>query len=378
MHHIRTIIALLLCLLLPMLGAQAETELTPFIPTWENVKPLGRTHELDSALWLVHSASGAEFTFHGSRAEVTILGDSSASGAVGSQARIAIEVDGVRIVDDMIDAPEKTYTVCNFDAAKDVVVRIVKLSESMQSTCGVGEIRVDADAIRPTEKLPRRIEFIGDSITCGYGVDDENRDHHFSTATEDATKTYAYLTAQALGADYSMVSFSGHGIISGYTTTPGQKSSQLVPAYYGKLGYGWNTFLGQSPNQIDWNFTAFQPDAVVINLGTNDDSYVKGDLARSAEFRQGYVAFMKAIREKNPDAKIVCTLGIMGDALYGSVQQAMLDYKKETGDKNVAVVRFAVQQYSDGYAADWHPTHKTHTKAAEKLTADLRKLMGWE
>lgn len=49
------------------------------------------------------------------------------------------------------------------------------------------------------------MEFIGDSITCGYGVDDPDKEHHFKTATEDVTKAYAYKTALALNADYSMV-----------------------------------------------------------------------------------------------------------------------------------------------------------------------------
>lgn len=57
-----------------------------------------------------------------------------------------------------------------------------------------------------------------DSITCGYGVDDEDRSHQFSTKTEDATKAYAYKTAQLLNADYSLVSYSGHGVVLGYTT----------------------------------------------------------------------------------------------------------------------------------------------------------------
>ncbi len=375
----RTLMALLLCLcLLPLGAARAESALTEFIPTWENVKPLGRTHQLDNALWLVHSASGAEFTFFGTQAEITILGDNTAVNPNGSHARIAIEVDGVRVVDDMIDAAEKAYTIHAADEGKDVTIRILKLSESMQSTCGIGKIAVDADAIRPTAKSARRIEFIGDSITCGYGVDDENRDHHFSTTTEDATKTYAYKTAMALGADYSMVSFSGHGIISGYTGTPGVKSNQLVPAYYEKLGFGWNAFQGQNVNGFAWDFAAFEPDVVVVNLGTNDDSYVKGDPARAEEYVAGYVAFIKTIREKNPHAKIVCSLGIMGDSLYMSVVKTMKDYIAQTGDENIACVRFAVQQTGDGYAADWHPTERTHEKAAQKLTAELKRLMGWE
>ena len=54
----------------------------------------------------------------------------------------------------------------------------------------------------------RAIEFIGDSITCGYGVDDEVAEHHFATGTEDTTRAYALRTARKLGVDYSLVSLS--------------------------------------------------------------------------------------------------------------------------------------------------------------------------
>ncbi len=376
--RIFVMLALIIALLLPV--GQAET--ATVIPNWDNVKPLGRTHPLEQALWLVQSASGAEFAFRGTRCEVTLLGNTNAplSSEADSHVRIAIEVNGVRVVDDMIDAKEKTYTVFESAESQDVTVRILKLSEAANSTCGVGSITVEAeDGIHPTAKKARRIEFIGDSITCGYGVDDENRDHHFSTKTEDAAKTYAYQAAQLLDADWSLVSYSGYGIVSGYTATPGQSSpNQRLPKFYTKLGFSAGTFQKKIAASIKWNFSAFQPDIIVINLGTNDDSYVKGDADRTAEFREGYVAFLHEVRENNPDAMILCTLGIMGDGLYPAVEQAVQTYTAQTGDSRIAAMRFDVQRPADGYAADWHPTHRTHTRAAEKLAQEVRSLMGWE
>ena len=31
----------------------------------------------------------------------------------------------------------------------------------------------------------------------------------------------------------------------------------------------------------------------------------------------------------------------------------------------------------DGFAADWHPTEATHTKAAAALTEKIKEIMGW-
>lgn len=166
MKLIRRILLMSLALLITLGAAWAEPitneeEITmnTFTPTWENVKPLGRTHQLKDSLWLCFSGAGAEFTFHGSRCEVTIAGDINAYPSKRDElVRIAIYVDGVRVVDEMIDAKEKTFTVLNEAEARDVVVRIVKLSETAMSTCGVRSIAVDDPAgVRPTPAKSRRM-----------------------------------------------------------------------------------------------------------------------------------------------------------------------------------------------------------------------------
>ena len=358
-------------------GLTADTTIeTTYTAGEENVKMLGRTYFEDGKLLCALSGSGIEFSFSGTKCVVSIIGDSGSLqlGQADNHARFAVYINGERVLDEMINKYMTDYTVFESETPQDVTVSIVKLSESSSSTFSIGDIKVTGTAIKPTAEKDLLIEFIGDSITCGYGVDDPNRDNHFSTKTEDVTKTYAYLTAQALGADYSMVSYSGHGIISGYTT--GDKvTSQLVPPYYTKLGCSWTPNPFFDPLELEWDFSKRQPDVIVINLGTNDDSYTGSDAARQEEFRVGYVEFLKTIRENNPDAKILCTLGIMGDRLFPVMEQAVADYTAETGDINVYAMRFDVQSASDGYGADWHPSPVTHEKAAERLVAELENLL---
>ena len=79
-----------------------------FIPNLNNVKPLGRTMPLPDSLWLAFSGSGAAFVFTGRHCEVTVAGDSNTRpGDRANAARIAIEVNGKRVVDDLIDLQEK-------------------------------------------------------------------------------------------------------------------------------------------------------------------------------------------------------------------------------------------------------------------------------
>lgn len=342
------------------------------------VRPIGRTFFLKDTLWMALSGSGAEFRFNGKRAEITLKGDQVASGQT-NHARIGIYVNGERVVDDLLNEPLKTYTVFESDSEQDVVIRIVKLSEAAMSTAGIHEIRIHAeDGIRPTPGSARKIEFIGDSITAGYGVDDEVKEHGFSTATEDVTKTYAYKTAAALQADYSMVAYSGHGIISGYTGTDQKVVSQLVPDYYDILASSGGRIDGTlDVNSIPWDFNKFVPDLIVVNLGTNDYSFTKDDAAKQAEYRDAYVEFLKQVRSHNADAHLMCTLGIMGDSLFPMVEQAAAAYSNETGDTHISVMKFDVQSAADGYAADWHPTEATHSKAADKLIANIIEVMEW-
>lgn len=340
------------------------------------VKMLGRTHSEEGILWLAHSASGIEFTVRGTKCAVKIIGDNM-MGNEGNQARFAVEIDGERIMDEMVTEHETVYDIFSYDEEKEVTVTVVKLSEPGNSTFGIDEITVTAsEDIAPTAEKSPKIEFIGDSITCGYGVDDEDRNHHFSTNTEDATKAYAYKTAQLLGADYSLVSYSGHGIISGYTQQGKKVSAQQLPKKYKTYAVsGGSSYEGFRVSDEDWDFSKFVPDYVVINLGTNDSSYTGKDEELIAEYTAAYVEFLKTVREKNPDAHIICTLGVMGADLYDAMCAAAEQYTAETGDENISTFRLSTQDGSTGFAADWHPTAATHDKAAEELSGYIKTLM---
>ena len=350
-----------------------------YTPSEEAILPLGRTYYADDMRWCAYSGTGAAFTFTGAKAEITIVGDKIAETPdnEANYARIAVYVNEERVVDDQMDQPEKTYTVFPADATQEATVRIVKLSECAMSTIAIKQIAVESETgIRPAQPRPRLIEFVGDSITCGYGVDDEVAEHHFSTATEDVTKAYAYRTAQELEADYSMVSISGYGVLSGYTNNDRLQPHQIVPRYYPKLGFSNGTFGETKPSALKWDF-ARQPDLVVINLGTNDDSYCQNEASRQEEYAEEYVRFLKTIRKNNPDAELFCVLGLMGDRLFPYVCKACGTYIIETGDTRVHPLHLPPQDGSIGYVSDYHPLESAHQKAADYLAPEIKKIMCW-
>ncbi len=339
------------------------------------VKPLGR-YAIDAdfrdTMWLSLSATGIEFAYENCTKcslDLTADGMSGPMGEKMHQPRYAIYVNDELVKDDQIKTQLETVEVPLTE--KSGVVRLVKLSESSDSTMGVYGIHVDG-TIKPTAKKDLKIEFIGDSITCGYGVDGTMEDT-YCTGNENATKSFAYKTAQKLNADYSMVSYSGHGIISGWTNDPNQKiTNQLVPELYLGIGNSYKDLpSGKKAKEIMWDFGKFQPNYVVINLGTNDASYCNTQEKRD-EYSTQYVEFLKLIRSKNPKATIICTLGVMGQDLCEAMHKAVLTYQSETNDQKVHYMDFDVQ--TDGYVVDYHPTETTHEKASDKLVEFIQGL----
>ncbi len=357
-------------------GAAASDELNVFEATDENVRSLGRTYYTGDALWFGQTASGVEFQVTGTKVRFFMTADSG-SADVGNPAMIEIYVDGAF---NKLTTLKKNPKSIDVDLGEDTLhtVKLVKTSECAQGTVFIDEIATDGDSLTPTQPKEKKIEFIGDSITCGYGVTAPNRNTSFSTLTEFGTRTYAYKTAELFDADSSFVSFSGFGIVSGYTSAGVLNERQTVPQYYDKLGYSWAWSDRGVISDVEWDFSRYVPDLIVVNLGTNDANYTAKDEGRIAEYSAAYVDFLKLIREKNPDSEILCTLGIMGQDLYEGLEKAVADYTAETGDTKVNTLEFDLQDAADGYGADWHPSEITHMKAANKLAARINELYGWE
>jgi len=132
------------------------------------VKISGRTYtNSGGTVILSNTYSSVEFAFVGTLAEVTLTSDCK-----DSKARVGIFVNGERTIDTMLTDRTTTLKVFESDTPEKCIVSIVKLSEQSHSYVGVKNIHAVTEyGIIPTPERERKIEFIGDSITCGYGVD---------------------------------------------------------------------------------------------------------------------------------------------------------------------------------------------------------------
>ena len=143
-----------------------------------------------------------------------------------------------------------------------------------------------------TKKRPR-IEFIGNSITCGYGNEAQSEKDSFADSTSNFAKSFAGITIKNLDAISMVVARSGIGIYKNYGDTI-TGSRWPMPRVYE------NALINDTTTK--WDFSQFKPDIVVLGLGTNDLSENNYNYEK---FAVSYIAFVKQIRQHYPTAKIV-------------------------------------------------------------------------
>ncbi|MGN0584771.1 MAG: GDSL-type esterase/lipase family protein [Ruminococcus sp.] len=330
----------------------------------------GRHIIKDDTLWLVQSGSSAMFTAKGTKASVTITSDYPEDADIDLMPRYAVYVDGELIADNIAEEHEKEIILFEGNAPRSAEVKIMLLSEAVYGAVGVKCPVVTGDEPNPLTPAPQKnlfIEFIGDSITCGFGVDGTEGSEPFKTSTENFSRSYAYIAAEELDADYSAVAYSGYGVISGYSS--GEKNTdETVPLYYDSASRyeGFNEA---------WDFSQRKADAVVINLGTNDRCYVDSNNEYTCnEFTEGYKEFLKTVRRNNPEAVIICTVGLMGgeQTIYPLIQRAV----SEVNDERITCFLSQRQDTkANGTGSCWHPSAITQRNYGHTVAEEIRKAL---
>lgn len=338
-------------------------------PDDATVRPLGRTYFDGSERHFSMSGSGVEFAFKGEFAELTFTCEGAESMVSHHRPRLAVLLNGETVIDTVLETEETTLRI-DTDNTQQSVVTVIKLSEAKHSGFALKKISSYGTAkAEPTQDKAIKIEFIGDSITCGYGIDDIYSYTSFSTRTENFMKTYAYLTADALDADFSAVAFSGYGVVSGYTDNGKKNSDAIVSKYYSKA-----CFLADGTEPY-WDFSNELMDIVVINLGTNDASYCSKSSSRRAEFTEEYVKLLETVRSCNPKAYILCILGDMNNSLYPNIQQAVERYTATSLDSRVEAMTVYYNMGENDIVTDGHPGALSNAAASETLIARIRELI---
>jgi len=326
-------------------------------PEPSNVKYIGRYLIKEDITYLLQSGSAIEFYLNAKSAEIILAGDgTSIYHEEYEKPRYAIYVNDNILLDTTMGEREKTVLLFNNEKEMEIKIKVILLSEAIFGGIGIKSIHVissvsNNNIIRPTEKKKLSIEYVGDSITCAYGIEAKAPSEYFETKTQNFEKSYAFIASKELDYDYSVVCYSGCGIIS---------TGNIMSQRYTKINYFSST-------NNEWDFEKNHNDIIVINLGTNDFGYVWG--FRIDEYVEKYADFLQLVREKNPDSYIVCLLGMMGcEDLFPLINEAI----NITGDKKIYSYLLPAQRLEDGIGAEYHPNVVSHAKWG-KLVAKIIK-----
>lgn len=327
----------------------------------QDVLYMGRTYEAAGTQWFNWSASGFSVRFQGSGLKAKIA--SNATDAT-NYAYLKVYVDGVEQTDILLDKTMQTVTLAEGLNPNEIhTVEVRKRNSARSSTAGVLSVELlDGKKLAQTEGKEKLIEFIGDSLTVGYSAADVNKTlSAWSTATEDATKTYSKQVADAFDAEYMVTAISGRGVVM----NNGGADGYLLPDIYPELDI-YNT-----PG-VAYDF-ALQPDVIVINLGTNDATNAGLNITT---FQTGVYNFLKTVRLKNPNAQIIWAYGLRSDKMTAQVDaaiQAAVAQLQTEGDSKMHYLALPL-------AADMHLNHPTaaaYEPSGELLIEKIEEITGW-
>lgn len=326
---------------------------------------------------LTWPSDGLSFNFNGTQAVINfseVSGDNSLSVVIdnGTQTTIA------NVGSNSISTPTLRQ------GTHSVVIR--RRSEADFGTLTFQNITT-AGTIGPDTAPARRIEFIGDSITVGYGEDGTYPCTN-TAALEDAPNTYGALTSTNLSADYSLIAWSGKGLTRNYVTlTP--DTSPIMPELW--------TRYGALDADNSYTFpTAAIPQAVVINLGTNDYSYVTTDASgntvdgrpplNNVTYEQAYVKFVQTVQSHYPQANFfLCSSPLLSDTYptaadmqHTSQANAIKAAIAQLNSTKVHFVDFPPQPGTeDTIGCDYHPGPAEHQAMAAILIPAIKSVLGW-
>lgn len=227
----------------------------------------------------------------------------------------------------------------------------------------------DADLMQRPILPERKMEFIGNSITCGLGIEGNGSEKKATANLHNVYYTYAARTARALNAQWMTVARSGLGI---YRNTLGNPKGDkgVLPDMYPYTFFNKTTEL--------WDFTQWQPDVVCVGLGTNDTTNPSYDVELLAN---AFKKFLTTLRTHYPKAKIIMLTGTMrtGQRLADmkKAQDEAMEDAHRRGDMEVYRFDFTPADGSLGYGSFKHPSLRQNEQMANELVPFIKKITGW-
>jgi len=324
----------------------------------------GRTViDKDGGILLIGPASYVEFNFVGS---CTVWVKNIAPW--NNYNYVVFSIDGSTPTREKIEGSFLKSHAYISDDGNTHTMRIYKATETLQGMVLVKCIEGEKLSPTPSRKQ-KKIEFIGNSITCGTGSDIQaipcNTNKWYDQ--HNAYLSYASRVARALDADYMLSAVSGIGV---YRTWNAEGPS--MPDVYE------HTWLSKD-NPLRWDFNRFTPDVVSIELGTNDLAENAGRAPfDSTTFIKKYVAFISTIYGHYPHTRIALLSSPMVSGAKNELLLACLKNIQATANANnptkptIEILAFTPMQTT---GCGGHPTVEEQATMAEQATPFFKHLL---
>lgn len=272
-------------------------------------------------------------------------------------------------------------------------VTIVKRTEPNVGLGYFGGFEIAGVILPPPDRPAHKMLFFGDSITAGSGTEVPDGDPGCSAdgwgqPVENADVAYGPVAARMLDADYHVVGVSGIGLVRNYQSDPSMGDTRPMPQVYNL------TLPEMTAGSATWTPASYQPDAIVVALGTNDFSPgpLKPDntpadgraIMDVATFTTAYIAFVDALRADYPGAHIFAmgspmladgwpTSSYQSKTSHEMALAMVADHYTTGGDSKVHKV--SVTKVGGGCGT--HPNVAGQMTTATELATAVKTALGW-
>ncbi|MGP4085050.1 RICIN domain-containing protein [Streptomyces sp. KR55] len=339
---------------------------------WQLVRATGVLAQVHTAGRVRDAGDTVQYSWPGVYFEGRVSGTGVGIVLNDSAADYDVQVDGATVA--TLVTPGNTTHWINGLQDRTHTVRLVKRNDTPGDTSTFGGfVAAPGGAVlsKPAARS-RQIEFIGDSLTVGYGNLSTSR-----TCTWDQVKrntnsdvSYGALTARQLNADYQINGYSGLGMVRNYN---GGQPDVTYRTFYDRALQNVSGDVWQNPG-------TWRPQVVVVNLGTNDFStainpgepWTPDSLA--AGYRSAYGDFLQKLRTRYGAGT---TIVAVGAGQYAGHVQQVVKARNDAGDSGVRYW-FLDDSGLDFLGCDWHYSAHDDRLIADRLTSFIAGLpTGW-
>lgn len=244
--------------------------------------------------------------------------------------------------------------------------RDTEASDGPTEVIGLTNFGAGGALLPPAPAPAHRVEIVGDSFSCGASMEAAPPACGSAIKSENHYLSYGAIAARSLGADLVTIAWSGIGVYRNYGTTKPTPTT-VMPARY--------DYAIPTDTSTLWDFSKYQPQAVVMNLNNNDFSV--GDPGQP--YVDAYLALYKHIRSKYPDAYIFHL--IQWSSVDATITDAVTTINnivstlKTGGDTKTEA--FDLRKYSNTKQCGGHPDMAASQAMGDALAGEMKKVLGW-